>query len=143
GRVGCLYEPGLALRLPKAVSMGREFELPRDAVWVDPKTGEADKLDSSDVRGTLTMLQENKRLPVAANVDLLSEPTIQSAYTFPLRLERGYLDPLEAMTFKILPARRLGTRQNKLLDDDFAHNPVGSGPFVYHGRRSEDGRDYA
>src|SRR5262249_20490268 len=142
GRVGCLYEPGLALRLPRAISMGREFDLPRDAVWVD-RTGKTDKLDSSDVRTTLTMLQDKKRLPVAANTGLLSEPTIQDAYRFPLRLDRGYLDPLEAMTFKVLPARLLAPRQEKMLDRDFALNPVGSGPFVYHGRKTEDGREYA
>ena len=144
GLVGHRYTAGLAMRLPRTIAMGREFELPRDAVWVD-REGKTDKLDSSDVRGTLSMLQDkdNINLPVGENIDLLSEPVVQDAYRFPLRLERGCLDPLSVMSFKILPARLLGTRPDKMLNREFALDPTGSGPFVYHGRRTEDGREYA
>jgi peptide/nickel transport system substrate-binding protein len=143
GVVGQRYQAGLARRMPRTIAMGREFELPR-AEWIDQE-GKTDKLDSSDVRGTLAMLQspECSRLPVAENIDLLSEPVVQDAFRFPLRLERGCLDPLAAMTFKVLPARLLAGKPDKLLNREFALKPVGSGPFVYHGRRTEDGREYA
>jgi hypothetical protein len=142
--MGYRYRPGLARRMPRLVTMGREFDLPRDAVWID-RDGKTDRVDASDVRGTLAMLQDREfsKLPVATFAEALTEPSIQDAFRFPLRLERGVVDPLRPMTFKVLPARLLATLPGRLLNQDFARQPVGSGPFVYHGRKSEDGREYA
>lgn len=142
--MGYRYRPGLALRLPRLISMGREFELPRDAVWID-REGKTDRVDASDVRGTLTLLQDKEfsKLPAATFTETLTEPSIQDAFRFPLRLDRGTVDPLRSMTFKVLPSRRLVTLPDRLLNQEFARNPVGSGPFVYHGHKTEDGREYA
>ncbi|MCX7701514.1 MAG: ABC transporter substrate-binding protein [Gemmataceae bacterium] len=142
--MGYRYRPGLALRMPRLISMGREFELPRDAMWID-RSGRTERLDASDVRGTLAMLQDRQfsKLPVATFTDLLTEPSIQDAFRFPLRLDRGTVDPLRPMTFKVLPARLLASRPDRLIDREFALNPVGSGPFMYLGRKTEDGREYA
>jgi ABC-type oligopeptide transport system substrate-binding subunit len=142
GQVGHRYYAGLAKFLPRTILMGREFELPRDAVWVG-MDGKTEKVVSFDVRGTLNMLQKNSGLPVSENLDLLSEAVIQDSYRFPLHFERGCLDPLSAMTFKILPARMLESKPEGMLNRDFAISPVGSGPFVYRGRRVEDGREYS
>ncbi len=142
--VGRRYEPGLALRLPKIVNMGREFELPQDAVWVHPD-GTTEKLNSSSVRGTLALLQDPKfrGMRVAEPVDLIAPSSFRDPFRFTLKLDRGTLEPLGAMTFKILPSDMLEKKADRLLDREFAVNPVGSGPFVYHGRRVVDGREYA
>jgi peptide/nickel transport system substrate-binding protein len=143
-QVGQRYEPGLALRLPKPVAMGREFELPKDAVWVH-RDGTTEKLNSGAVRGTLGLLQDTKfrGMRVAEMVDLIAASRFQDPFRFTLKLDRGSLDPLGAMAFKILPAELLEKKPDRLLDREFALNPVGSGPYVYHGRRSEDGKEYA
>ena len=40
------------------------------------------------------------------------------------------------MTFKVLPSKSLD-------DQTFARNPIGSGPFMYGGRATKGGREYA
>jgi ABC-type transport system substrate-binding protein len=143
-QVGQRYEPGLALRLPKIVYMGREFEMPQDAVWVHPD-GTTEKFNSGAVRGTLALLQDPKfrGMRVAETVDLIAPSRFLDPFRFTLKLDRGTIEPLAAMTFKILPADLLEKKPDRLLDRDFAMNPVGSGPYVYHGRRVEDGREYS
>jgi ABC-type transport system substrate-binding protein len=124
--------------------MGREFELPQDAVWVHPD-GTTEKLNSSSVRGTLALLQDPKfrGMRIAEPVDLIAPSSFRDPFRFTLKLDRGSLEPLSAMTFKILPSDMLEKKPARLLDRDFAMNPVGSGPFVYQGRRVVDGREYA
>ena len=43
----------------------------------------------------------------------------------------------------MLPTQILDTKPDGLLDKEFAANPIGSGPYVYWGRRTEDGKEFA
>jgi ABC-type transport system substrate-binding protein len=140
--VGQRYWTELAALPPRLVSMGREFLLVKDALWVS-KDGPGEPVTAYDVKKTIEMMQEHKGLQVSEGVDVLQAPTVQDRLLFRLNLDRGSLEPLSAMSFKILPTHILEKRPKNLLDPEFAASPVGSGPYVYHGRRKEDGREYA
>jgi ABC-type transport system substrate-binding protein len=140
--VGQHYRTQLAERQPRMVSMGREFRLLHGVVW-ETKDGPGEELKADAVKETIRLLQQQKGLPVSEGIDALKLPQIQDPHRFTLLLERGSLDPLSAMTFKILPTQLLSKSQQGLADEAFARQPVGSGPYVYQGRKTEGGREYA
>jgi ABC-type oligopeptide transport system substrate-binding subunit len=55
-----------------------------------------------------------------------------------LRLRQGFLDPLAAMSFRLLPNR---TRPYPT-SEEFATKPITSGPFVFSGQDSEASQSY-
>jgi ABC-type oligopeptide transport system substrate-binding subunit len=127
------YRPGLAEHRPKVVPLGRQFQLPRNALWSNNQ-----RLNATDVSDTV------KRLKAGVGVgrsrawgELLDRVEVRSdPYQVTLRLHQGYLDPLALMTFKILP-------QGQSVDsEEFAKNPVCSGPFRLDlTRRSDEQRE--
>jgi ABC-type oligopeptide transport system substrate-binding subunit len=137
------YRSSLSDIRPKIVSLGRQFRLPREATWSD-----GTPLTLADVRFTWDLLKKTEgsgrgqiwteRSAEWAELfdDLRGDPT--DTKRFQLRLRHGFLDPLAAMSFKILPKR---TRPHPL-EEDFAKNPISSGPFSYKGRKSTEGREY-
>lgn len=140
--VGHRFRNQLSAQPPRIVPLGREFELIKDAVWVSPNSP-PEPVNAEAVKETLRLLHQGKGLPASDGVDLLQPLLVQDPYRFTLRLERSCIEPLLPMTFKIQPGHRLAKSAQGLLDEEFARNPVGTGPFVYHGRRVEDGREYA
>jgi peptide/nickel transport system substrate-binding protein len=52
---------------------------------------------------------------------------------------QGALDPLAALTFKVLPQQYRGRPLERADDPVFAREPVGSGPYQYIGRKEENG----
>jgi ABC-type dipeptide transport system, periplasmic component len=72
-------------------------------------------------------------------MDVLKLAAVTDPLRFVINLDRGCLEPLAAMSFKVLPVEKM----KSLTDPDFATNPVGSGPYTYHGRKTEDNREYA
>jgi ABC-type transport system substrate-binding protein len=122
--------------------MGREFQLVKDAVWAS-KDGPGEPIRAEVVSKTLALMREIKNTQAGEQADLLRAPHVTDPFRFQLNLERATLEPLEAMDFKVLPAHILEKRTDKLLDVEFANNPIGSGPFVYFGRRTEEGREFA
>ncbi|HEV3144700.1 MAG TPA: ABC transporter substrate-binding protein [Gemmataceae bacterium] len=138
--VGQRYRTQLAEQKPRMVPMGRQFQLLHGVVW-ETKDGPGEELKADAVKETIRLLQQHKGLPVAEGIDALKLPQVQDPHRFALLLERGSLEPLSSMTFKVLPAQLL-TKQG-LLDESFARQPVGTGPFVYHGRKTEGGKEYA
>jgi ABC-type oligopeptide transport system substrate-binding subunit len=129
------YRPGLAEELPRIVSLGREFQLPRNARWNEDRA-----LDAGDVRFSVRQM---RTCPLTgrwlAQGEMLEDVELRGhAHQVTLRLRHGFLDPLALMTFKIVP-------QNSKPDgEEFARRPLGSGPFVYAGRMSpaEEGHEY-
>lgn len=140
--VGQRFRSQLAAQPPRIVPLGREFELIHDAVWVG-QNGVVEPVNAESVKETLRLLHKNKGLPAAEGVDLLQPLLVQDPFRFALRLDRSCIEPLLPMSFKIQPGQRLAKSAQELMDQDFARNPIGTGPFVYHGRRVEDGREYA
>jgi len=143
--LGTIYRPELAEALPELVPMGREFRLRRNVRW---SAGNGDLLDARDVRGTLTMLTDPKHTATwaADRLDVFDEKGIRLDDPFKLRLpfKQGVLEPLGRMTFKIQPAEYLRRNNRDIDDEDFAHNPFGSGPYRYEGRENEgEGRECA
>lgn len=133
--LGQRYEPGLADGRPRLVSLGRQFQLAHGARW---SNGEL--VTASDVHGTVQLLKDRDWLGFAPEwADLVKGARVDDPFRFNLTLNRGYLDPLALMTFKVLPARYL----RHMEDQGFAANPIGSGPFQYLGRKQEQGRPYA
>ena len=116
---GFRYLPGLSESRPKVVPLGRQFELPRKAVWSDGK-----RLNSTDIDFSLRLLQ-NGRGVGRSRVwgDLLVASETRDPFRVTLRMKQGFLDPLALMTFKILP------RDHDVNSEVFAKRPVTSGPF--------------
>jgi ABC-type oligopeptide transport system substrate-binding subunit len=131
------YRLGLAEYRPKVVTLGREFQLPRNAAWYNPKpVGDkpAPRLDSGDIRFTMELLKQGEGTgrsvawgQLLDNVEVKGDP-----FRVTLRLNQGYLDPLALMTFKILP------RDRDVKSEEFAKNPVSSGPFRLAGVRTDE-----
>jgi ABC-type transport system substrate-binding protein len=147
GNGALYYRPQLAERRPQIIQLGREMRLPRKAKWSDGKD-----LTVGDLRYTLRQLQEGRgkddksyRCAVTGRCvawgDLLAGLKVEGDPTrVKLLMHRGLLDPLGAMSFKVLPNRTRPDPAGK----EFATLPIGSGPFRYTGRlQSEDGIPYA
>jgi ABC-type transport system substrate-binding protein len=153
--VGRRFKTQLAESEPRMVPQGREFRLPfiekkladgqvekvSQIVWAR-KDGPGTELKADAIKETIRLLQENKGLPVAEGIDMLKLPQIQDPARFTLLMERGTFEPLLSMDFKILPVHLLA-KPAGLLDEAFARQPVGTGPYCYHGRKTEAGREYA
>jgi ABC-type transport system substrate-binding protein len=121
---GQRYYPGLAVGRAKIIPRGRQFQLPRDAHWSD-----GTDLTATDVIRTVQLLQDRNFIGFAPEwAGLLENPTPGSdPYVVNLTLRQGFLDPLDLMTFKVLPTSQLDKADNPR----FAKNPVGSGPFMF------------
>jgi ABC-type oligopeptide transport system substrate-binding subunit len=131
------YRPSLSVGRAKVVPLGRQFKLPRGAKWSDDKP-----LTVSDLRYTVKLLQDGQGTGrCAAWGNLLSEKGVSvggDPFRVKLLLRQGFLDPLAAMSFKVLPGR---SKPNPT-SEAFALKPISSGPFTFGGRLSENGREY-
>lgn len=125
---GFRYRPALSESRPKVVPLGRQFELPRDALWSNKKT-----INSTDVDFSLRSLRNGwgvGRSRVWG--DLLDACETRNPFRVTLRLKQGFLAPLALMTFKVLPS---GQEVNT---EEFAQHPITSGPFLLDLARQSD-----
>ena len=132
------YRPVLARSRPQVIALGRRFDLPRDAKWSDNNP-----VTVSDLSFTLKQIKDSGRGSERGPAwgDLLAGVQAEgSPFRMKLRLNQGMIDPLSAMSFKVLPQRARGAAEK-----EFAKKPIGSGPFVFDGRLSEQGtgREFA
>jgi ABC-type transport system substrate-binding protein len=130
GASGRVYEPGLARDLPTVVPLGRAFTL-TDSRWSDGAP-----VTAADVAGTVEKLKKHHGQPGAEAAEWIVSVSTDVPNRCQISLSRGHIDPLSLMSFKVLPASAKD-------DIAFARKPVGSGPFVYEGRKSMKGREYA
>ncbi len=136
GAGGRVYEPALAEDLPALVTLGRSFTL-TNANWADPEQPNVHPaVTAADVVRTVEKLQRLKGRPGAEIADWIADVTSEADRKCRIMLTRGHIDPLSLMTFKILPEKRID-------DETFARSPIGSGPFMYGGRETKKGREYA
>jgi peptide/nickel transport system substrate-binding protein len=135
--LGSAFEARLASALPEIAPLKREFSLRRDARWSD-----GERVNSADVRHTFNMLMASdlpgRMVPGAVAAPRVDRPAF--AITFTLR--QGVRDPLALLSFKVLPQRFRGKPLMRADDPEFARAPIGSGPYIFLGRR-DDGRVYA
>jgi ABC-type transport system substrate-binding protein len=149
------YHAGLAEGRPRLVPGGRRFYLPANAFWSN-----GEPLNSFDVRAMVDRLRKEDSKGTEGtglspawgelfnpftevdNVGARGEPG-----RVDLTLNRGCLEPLSAMTFKLLPRSSASYLQSskKRLDvasEEFAQKPVVSGPFYLKEdwRRQSNGR---
>src|SRR5262249_8325082 len=100
-QVGQTFEPDLARGTPQVMSLGRRFELVRDAYG---STG--DRVPAADVRDTLNLLRKDRASSYYCPswAELVQGPLPgKNAFEVGIRLKQGFLEPLSLMTFKILP----------------------------------------
>jgi peptide/nickel transport system substrate-binding protein len=141
-RLGERFFPGLADELPQVAPLKRQFRLDDDAKWSDGSS----LVTPADVRHTAELLGKTD-LPGRSSEwrRLLDKPRLDNAgprqISFPLK--QGYVEPLALLTFKVLPQTFAGQRLSRADDPKFAEAPVGSGPFAYRGRKTENGVTYA
>lgn len=137
---GQWHQPQLAGSLPDPQPLKRRFVLRRDAYWSD-----GERVIPADVRHTAQMMTD-ARLPgrVSAWLNFFEPPTVEgTSFGLDFSLKQGMFEPLSLLGFKILPQSFAGKPLNRGDDPEFARTPVGSGPFVYAGRRQIDGRPFA
>jgi peptide/nickel transport system substrate-binding protein len=118
---GFRYRPALAESLPNVVRLGRQFDLPRNAFWLNGKP-----LKGDDISFSLGLLHAGKGVGLSRVWGELLDDKVESMknpFQLTLRMKQGFLDALAPMTFKILP------RDLPILREEFAFNPVSSGPF--------------
>ncbi|MFO0879151.1 MAG: ABC transporter substrate-binding protein [Gemmataceae bacterium] len=132
------YRPLLAEGRPQVVPLGRQFKLPRHARWSDGR-----ELTAGDLRFTVNLLRKGAIMGRSPAWGELLEDVIAGAdpTRVKVRLKQGLLDPLGAMSFKLLPQRSTPDPTR----EEFALNPITSGPFVWGGTPSEpsSGRRFA
>lgn len=134
--LGRRFRPGLAESLPRVISLGRDFQLTKNARWTYDNGKEA--LDARDVRGTINMLKKRPETWAADGIDLLEGvDKIEDPYHLRLNFKQGIFEPLSRLSFKILPAQYLVKNGFDIDDDRFAKAPFGSGPYRYEGREKE------
>jgi ABC-type transport system substrate-binding protein len=132
------YRPQLAAALPAAVGSERGVTLRQQAAWSD-----GSRVTTADVLKTLDLLSIRTPGRSAELTDLLElvraglDP-INLAFTY----RQGRLDPLAALTFKVLPREIAGVTLEQAGEEKFALLPVGSGPFMPAGTLTADGRKY-
>lgn len=142
-RLGRLYDPILAESLPILAPRGREFRLITGARWttpphLNPIEPEYQEFDAGDVRATLELLRQRPETWAAQQANVLEGVGgIDFTDSVTLVLKHGYLDPLAAMDFKILPGRWMTRHGLTPFDDRFAQAPVGTGPYRYVGRNRD------
>ncbi|MFQ3592524.1 MAG: ABC transporter substrate-binding protein [Gemmataceae bacterium] len=134
------YEPTLATGRPRVLPLGRQFHLPVGARWSDHSESQARPITASDLRATVSWMKEGRYAgPLSVWGDLLERVQVGgNAQRVELTLSQGFLDPLAAMAFKVQPAH------HKLGSEEFARKPVGSGPYVLQGEKTDStlGRKY-
>jgi ABC-type transport system substrate-binding protein len=128
GSGGFRYRPCLADSSPKVAPLGRQFDLPRNAFWSNGKP-----LNANDIQFSLDFAKIGKGVGISRVWgDLLEDKTqsLRNPYQPTLKMKQGFFDSLAPMSFKILP------RDEDILTEQFARNPVTSGPFFLDLRRS-------
>jgi ABC-type transport system substrate-binding protein len=135
------YHPGLAEGRIQVVPLGREFRLPRRAVWSD---GAA--LHSGDVSFSIAEMKKGRSTGRTRDWgNLLKTVRVEGdAFKVKVLMHQGFIDPLALASFKIVPDRATPHPDS----EQFAEAPVGSGPFVLAGgsldraRGTEKNREY-
>jgi peptide/nickel transport system substrate-binding protein len=137
------YEPALAEGRPQVIELGRSFRLPGNVLWSDDQP-----LTLDDIKTTLQAVRDGRGPghSLAWQNLLAPEREVTSGggrdgFRINVHLNKGYIEPLALMNAKIVPRWALKPGQED--GEAFGAKPVGSGPFVYAGRRSEQGRNFA
>jgi ABC-type transport system substrate-binding protein len=137
------FEPGLAEGRPQVIELGRSFRLPGNALWSDNEP-----LTLDDVKATMQALRDGRGPGHSLAWQNLFAPERvvtsgggRDGFRVNVHLSKGYIEPLALMTAKILPKSAVKPGQED--SESFGARPVGSGPFVYAGRQSEQGRTFA
>jgi hypothetical protein len=131
---GRQYEAALASELPTLAPRGREVRL-APAFWSDAN-GVQRPVTSADVRTTIEKLRARAQQFGGEPGELIEAVYADAEDRCRFLLTRGVPDPLSLLTLKVVPNDRPD-------DAAFAGKPIGSGPFTYAGRRTENGRTYA
>jgi len=95
--------------MPRVVTLGRAFDLVPDAVWYNPARRPVDgPVTAADVRATVERLRGRRNRPGAEVGEWLDRVTAKRPAALRVTLRQGYLDPLVAHDFKVLPEKFVG-----------------------------------
>jgi peptide/nickel transport system substrate-binding protein len=127
------YRPSVATKWEIAPSRDAvTFTLRDDAFWHRDEATPKRALAAEDVVATVRLvtaagseIPNRERFSALAGAERLPDGRVV------VRLARAVLDPLRAMTFKILPAASLGATPTLRRDAAFVKQPIGTGPYRF------------
>ncbi len=136
------YRSSLAEGRPRLVPGGRQFQMPANAAWSNGKP-----LIRADVKETVDTMIAGKPIGVPpAWGELLQQVVLAAdgnASRVEVTLRQGWPEPLSLMTFKVLPRASALTAEVELDSEQFAKDPICSGPYMVGARGSSPtGRPY-
>jgi ABC-type transport system substrate-binding protein len=131
---GQRYESDLAIKLPQRDGLHQHVELRRDALWSD-----GERVTAADVRHTAQLLRSRSTWR-----DLLEMPRFDGRpFDLDFIFKHGLLDPYAPLGFYVLPQKYRGQALSRGDDAAFGKAPIGSGAYVYLGRKQEGNRAVA
>ncbi|MBP3954509.1 hypothetical protein J8F10_04325 [Gemmata sp. G18] len=133
---GARYRPAGAIGMPAVVPGAREFALRTFDAGATGRYG----FESHDVVGTMKLIATRPDTWGAFALPWLDDlPTPRDNTTVRMAFKQGHPDPRAALTFKLLPARWMESKNMALDDRGFAEQPLGTGPFKLHANPRSDG----
>ena len=129
------YIPSLA-KSWKIIDGGTAISLVlRDDVFWHDQLGKNEitpKFTADDVVTTLRLITHpSSEIPNKERFQALKNVEKQGSSQIVIRLSRAMTDPLRLLTFKILPAHVLGSTAYLTRGSEFAHHPIGTGPYSF------------
>ncbi|VTR94295.1 Extracellular solute-binding protein family 5 OS=Thermoanaerobacter italicus (strain DSM 9252 / Ab9) GN=Thit_0815 PE=4 SV=1: SBP_bac_5 [Gemmata massiliana] len=133
---GARYRPAGVIGMPAVVPGAREFSLRTFDAGATGRYG----FESHDVVGTMKLLASRPDSWSAYTLPWLDDlPTPRDNTTVRVAFKQGHPDPRAALTFKLLPARWMESKNMALDDRGFAEQPLGTGPFKLYANPRPDG----
>lgn len=107
------------------------FFLRKDVLW-HPKKGEDPKpFTADDVIFTHRIMMHPKTItPLKVRYEFIEKVSKIDQYTVTFVLKRPILNALAKFSFKIIPAHGPNNPEFLTREDPFAHNPIGTGPYM-------------
>lgn len=107
------------------------FYLRKDVTWHQREGEEPVPFTADDVVFTYNIMMHPKTItPLKVRYEFIESVTALDKYTVKFTLKRPILNALAKFSFKVIPQHGPKNQEFLTREDPFAHNPIGTGPFM-------------